>query len=231
MAKAKTDPKDRLLDAILMHVPFDGWSDAALRDAARDIGMELTEARALCPRGAMDLAVAYHRRGDQAMIAAMSKTDLSDMRYRDKVATALRLRVDALVDREVVRRASALFALPHNAPEGARLVWETADHIWTALGDTSKDANWYTKRATLSAVWASVVLFWLGDDSPDAAETSAFIDRRIDDVMSIEKVKARFRENPITKPFADFQKSLMSRVRAPDPDRMSGLPGSWSGPR
>ena len=71
--------------------------------------------------------------------------------------------------------------LPHMAPEGARLIWGTADRIWTALGDTSDDVNWYTKRATLSGVYAAVVLYWLGDDSTDGQATRAFIDRRISD--------------------------------------------------
>ena len=100
-------------------------------------------------------------------------------------------------DKEALRRAATLFALPMYAPDGVKLVWGTSDAIWNALGDTSTDANWYTKRATLSAVHAATVLYWLGDDSPDHRDTWAFLDRRIDDVMQIEKVKAKARENKL----------------------------------
>jgi ubiquinone biosynthesis protein COQ9 len=223
-------PTDRLLRAILPHVAFDGWSTKAFSAALAESGLSEAEALAAAPRGAIDLAIAFHRAGDRAMLESLAAADLSEMRFRDKVAAALRYRVEAMDDREAVRRASALFALPQHAPEGAKLVWETADHIWTALGDTSRDVNWYTKRATLSGVWASTVLYWLGDQSPGAADTFAFIDRRIDNVMQIEKAKAGLRKNPLTKPLMDLQSSILSRVRAPDPSKLDNLPGRWTRP-
>ena len=231
MAKTERPTIDILLDAALNHVAFDGWSPATFSAAARDAGLAEAEAKVLAPRGAVDLAVAYHRRGDRAMIERLKHADLSGMRFREKVSTALRYRIEAMSDREAVRRATALFALPNHAAEGARLVWETADHVWTALGDKSDDLNWYSKRATLSAVWASTVLYWLGDDSTDQADTFAFIDRRIEDVMRIEKVKGQLRENALTKPLMDLQSKLFSRVRMPDMSHLNDLPGRWQGPR
>jgi ubiquinone biosynthesis protein COQ9 len=152
------------------------------------------------------------------------------MRFREKVAHAVRLRLQAAGDKEAVRRGTSLFALPHMAAEGSRLIWGTADAIWTALGDTSEDANWYTKRATLSAVYGSVVLFWLGDSSPDAMDTDAFIDRRIADVMQFEKVKAAVNDNPLLKPLTVPLGKLAARVRAPR-RAADDLPGRWAEPR
>lgn len=208
---------DALLDAALPHVAFDGWSEASFNAAARDIDMTVEAARALAPRGAIDLAVAYHRRGDAAMVAKLAETDLSGMRFRDKVATALRIRLSVMEDREAVRRASTLFSLPNNATEGGKLVWETADHVWTALGDESRDGNWYSKRAILSGVWGATVLYWLGDDSAGFADTHDFIDRRIEDVMRFEKLKSQLKDNPLTKPFMQMQEAVMGRMKAPTP--------------
>ena len=132
-------------------------------------------------------------------------------------------------DREVVRRAVALFALPHLAPEGARALWNTADAIWTALGDTSEDYNWYTKRATLSGVYSSTVLFWLGDDSAGHQATWEFLDRRIEDVMQFEKLKAGVEKNPLLKPVFAVPTWLLGRVRRPQRGP-GGYPG-WTGPR
>ena len=216
---SKTVDLDALLDAALAHVAFDGWTQATFDAAAADLGIAPDAARGIAPRGAIDLAVAFHRRGDRAMLEALESTDLSDLRYSEKVAKALELRIKAMTDREAVRRATTLFALPTNAPEGARLVWETADHVWNALGDTSTDGNWYTKRATLSAVWASTVLFWLGDDSPLYAKTFEFIDRRIDNVMQIEKLKGQVRANPLMRPLARLEASVMAAVKPPRRDR------------
>lgn len=205
---------DRLLEAVAPHVAFDGWSETAFRAAAQDAGIAPELARALCPRGALDLAVAYHRRGDAAMIAALGAEDLSALRFRDRIARAVRLRLEG-ADREVVRRGAALFALPQSAATGAGLVWGTADAIWRALGDTSDDFNWYSKRATLSAVYSATLLYWLGDESEGREATWAFLDRRIEDVMRFEETKARVRESPGLSRLLKGPFDLLSRVRPP----------------
>ena len=232
MMNAPIDPaKDQLLDAILPHVAFDGWAPVAFNAAVAEVGIDPAHARTLCPRGAVDLAVAYHERGDRAMVAALKAADMSDMRFRDKVAHAVRLRIRAIDDKEAVRRGTALFALPHMAADGAKLIWGTADAIWDALGDTSQDGNWYTKRMTLSGVYASVVLYWLGDDSLGAQATDAFIDRRIDDVMQFEKVKAQLRDNPLLKPVTGPLGRLMAGIKAPTKIPQVDLPGMWRDPQ
>lgn len=225
------DPaRERLLDAILPHVPFDGWSPAAWTAAVADAGLRPDHAATICPRGATDLAVAFHRRGDAAMERAIRSADLTGMKFRDKVAFALRARIAAIEDKEAVRRGTALFALPHLAAEGARLIWGTADRIWTALGDRSDDVNWYTKRATLAGVYGATVLYWLGDDSLGAQATDAFIDRRIDDVMRIEKVKATVNGNPLLRPLTGPLNRLFGMVKAPSRGPAPDLPGRWSSP-
>jgi ubiquinone biosynthesis protein COQ9 len=162
------------------------------------------------------------------MIEALQAADMSEIRFRDKIAHAVWLRIQA-VDREVVRRGMSLFSLPHYAPEGVRLVWETADAIWSALGDTSDDVNWYTKRATLSAVFTSTILFWLGDDSEGFIDTKAFLDRRIDDVMSIEKAKAGVRDNKALSALFALPNAVFGMIKAPSGAGRTDVPGMQMG--
>jgi len=226
-----SDPKEQLLDAALIHVAFDGWSEAAFKAAIADSEMDETVARAVCPRGAVDLAVAYHHRGDALMVDAFKAEDHTDKRYRDKVTRAVQLRLQVIEDKEAVRRGATLFALPMYAPDGAKLVWGTADAIWTALGDTSDDFNWYSKRATLSGVYSATVLFWLGDSSEGHARTWDFLERRIDNVMQIERVKAQVNKNPLLSKLMTGPNWLMSQVKAPSQFSKSDFPGSWNAPR
>lgn len=219
--------KEKLLDAALPHVAFDGWSDTSFSAAVAEVDVSKDEARLACPRGAVDLAIAYHARGDALMLERLATEDLDGMKFRQKVAAALRVRLEVIEDKEAVRRAATLFALPHHAGDSARLVWQTADHVWTALGDTSDDYNWYTKRATLSGVWASTVLYWLGDDGTDMQNTKAFIDRRIEDVMQVEKIKAGVRSAPLVGPLARAVESALSRIKPPSSEPRSDLPGTW----
>jgi ubiquinone biosynthesis protein COQ9 len=205
---------DRLLDAVLIHVPFDGWSRAALAGAARDEGIDPALAHALFPRDGVDLALAYHRRGDREMAQSLAARDLSGLRMREKVALALRLRLEQ-ADREAVRRAAALFALPQHAADGARALWETADAVWTALGDASEDGNWYTKRAILASVQGATVLYWLGDDSPGQQATWEFLDRRIEGVMRFEIAKAQVQKNPLLRAAFAVPLAAMAVARKP----------------
>ncbi|WP_372837767.1 COQ9 family protein [Phaeovulum sp.] len=203
VAAARAD----LLAAILPNVPFDGWSEPAFKAAVEASGIELALARLVCPRGAVDLAVAYHRAGDAAMLARLAEIDLSAMRIRDRVAMALRLRLE-VADPELVRRGAAVFALPQNAATGAALIWATADAIWRALGDSSDDFNWYSKRMSLSAVYSACALFWMGDTSERQRDTEEFIARRVEDVMTFERFKGRIVDLPGVK-------DLLSGIRAP----------------
>ncbi|MEO0914948.1 MAG: COQ9 family protein, partial [Pseudomonadota bacterium] len=175
----------------------------------------------------VDLALAFHRAGDAELARRLAEADLSHLRYSERVARAIEMRLETVAeDREAVRRGAALFALPIYAADGARAIWETADTIWVGLGDTSEDYNWYTKRMTLSAVYSSVVLYWLGDESADGQATREFIERRIDNVMQFEKVKSAMRASPIGRILENGPGRLLDGVRAPGAAR-EDLPGWW----
>lgn len=215
--------RDRLIEAALPHVAFDGWSDETLTLARAETGISAEMARLAFPRGGIDMALAFHRRADRQLAEDLAATPLETMRVREKIAYAVRRRIELVADhREAVRRGATLFALPMYAPEGAKAIWETADTIWTACGDTSTDYNWYSKRAILASVYSSTVLYWLGDESPGFEKTWAFLDRRIEGVMQFEKVKATVENNPLGRIVFWGPKQLLNQVRAP---RRNGGPG------
>ncbi len=214
--------KERILAAALAHVAFDGWSAATLKAALADSAAAPALAAALFPRGGVDLAVAYHQRGDQAMRDGLAAADLAALKLRERIALAVRLRLQA-ADKELVRRGSALFSLPQHAATGAGLIWGTAEAIWTALGDESRDVNWYSKRMSLGAVYTATVLYWLGDHSDGDADTWAFLDRRIENVMQVEKAKAALRKNPLAAALLAGPMKILARVGAPE--RHDDLPG------
>jgi ubiquinone biosynthesis protein COQ9 len=169
-----------LIEAMLPEVPFDGWSRAALRAAARRCGITAEEARALFPGGTADLVAAFSRWADQRMLDRFEALPLTDTRISDRIARAIATRFDIVAPwREAVRRALTVLALPYNAPLAGRLVYDTVDAIWYAAGDAATDFSFYTKRATLAAIYSAAVLYWLEDRSEGFADTLAFVDRRL----------------------------------------------------
>jgi ubiquinone biosynthesis protein COQ9 len=184
--------RDRLIEAMLPDIAFDGWSHAAVRVAARQLDMPAAEAEALFPGGAPGLVAAFSRWADRQMLDRYEAAVADGEGTSARVRRALELRFEVVAPwREAVRRALSVLALPPHAALGARLVYETVDGIWYAAGDASTDISFYTKRATLAAVYSATLMYWLEDRSEDFADTRGFIDRRLADVRQLGEARAR----------------------------------------
>jgi ubiquinone biosynthesis protein COQ9 len=181
-----------LIEAMLPDVPFDGWSRATLRAAARRIGMPVAEALALFPAGPADFAACFSRWADRRTLDRLERMPLDQLRVPERVALAVNTRLEIVEPwREAVRRALTILALPQNAPLAMRLLYETVDGIWYAAGDSATDFSFYTKRATLAAVYAATLLYWLEDRAAGSADTRAFLDRRLAGVARFGEARQR----------------------------------------
>ncbi len=200
-------------------VPFDGWSESCFVESARQAGVESDEAYAAFPNGVNDLAVFFHHYGDNKMLEKLHDSDLEGLRYSEKIAHAVWLRVAvAKGDRNLVRRGIAYFSLPPNVTLGSSLIWGTANKIWNFMGDSSDDYNWYTKRMILSGVLTSTLVYFTGDDSDDNVATREFIDRQIASVLNFEKYKSRARNNPLVAPILNSMEKYIKKPRAEQTD-------------
>lgn len=192
---------DELRAALAPLVPeaaaFDGWGDAALASAAAVLGVPADRAKLAFPGGAVDMIDAWFAHVDGAMADALPPERIAAMKIRDRIRALVLARLEAVAPyREALRRAFAILARPGNIARGAKLGWRAADAMWRLAGDRATDFNHYSKRATLAALYAATLMAWMQDDSADWAETRAFLDRRIDDVMRFEKLKGRLRPHP-----------------------------------
>jgi ubiquinone biosynthesis protein COQ9 len=173
---------------------FDGWSRAAVDAAAESLGIDQAHARLAMPKTQAGMVDVYIQGVDRALEEHFTDERLAGMKIRQKIRSLVWQRLEIMAPaREAVRRGAAILAMPQNLPLGARIGWRTADLMWRIAGDTSTDYNHYTKRILLGGVYASTLLVWLNDNGEGWAETGAFLDRRIDDVMKIEKWKAERR--------------------------------------
>lgn len=202
--------KRALLEAMLPHVPFDGWTAKSLNLAARDAGIDTGVVLRAFPGGAADLLDFWVSETDAAMLRVLEGRDLAAMKVRERVKLAVMTRLElAAPHREAVRRALTLEALPQHAPRALRQVYRTVDAIWYAAGDTATDFNFYTKRLLLAGVYAATLMHWLDDKSESFAGTSAFLDRRLADVMQIEKAKGKLAKlaDRLPNPFRNLRRA------------------------
>ena len=200
-----TDPNDMTLDelraALVERLPeeaaFEGWSEKALAAAAAAIGVPADRARLAFVGGGGQMVDAWFASIDRRMADALPADKLAEMRVRDRITQLVLARLALLAPhREALRRALAVLAMPHHIAMGTAVGWRAAETMWRLAGDNSTGFAHYTKRMTLLGVYGATLLVFIDDESEDYAETRAFLDRRIDDVMKFEKFKAQMKPDP-----------------------------------
>ncbi len=185
--------REALAPGIAANAAFDGWGDAARDMAAQGTGIDTDVARLAFTGGAVDMIDAWFAHVDAVMADALPADALAAMKVRERITALVEARLAAVAaDRESLRRALAILAMPQNVARAARLGWRTVDTIWRMAGDTATDYNHYTKRTILLGVYGATVTVFMDDDSEGYAETRAFLARRIDGIMRFEKAKAGF---------------------------------------
>lgn len=187
--------KDRALEAALAHAAFDGWSKRTLLNAAADSGIDRATAARLFPQGGDSLLAWFDDWADRQMAQAVAGTDLTALPIRKRVAQIVRARLERLAPhREAARKAIAARVVPSSAASGGQALWRTADRVWELAGMPAapdEGWSWYTRRASLAGLLAATTLYWLDDASDGLADSWAFLDRRIEDVIRIGKLRGR----------------------------------------
>jgi ubiquinone biosynthesis protein COQ9 len=183
--------KEAVLAAALPDAAFDGFTEAMLAKAGKAAGLDKEALARLFPEGPLSLVEYYSLSADAGVEKLLAAMDLAKMKIRERIAAAVLARLSILKpNKEAARRAGATLSLPMHAGLAARLLYRSVDAMWRAVGDTSTDFNFYTKRGILAGVYGSTLLRWFNDTSEDEAATTQFLAARIENVMQFEKFKA-----------------------------------------
>jgi ubiquinone biosynthesis protein COQ9 len=185
--------RSALAPLIASNAAFDGWNAHAVDAAADRAGIDRDVARLAFPGSAVDMIDAWFESVDRSMLDKLPPATLGAMKIRERIAALVEARLELVSgDREALRRAIAILAMPQNLPRAARLGWRAAHVMWRAAGDTATDYNHYSKRTLLAGIYAATITVFLDDESEGHADTRAFLSRRIDGVMRFEKAKAKW---------------------------------------
>ena len=193
--------KFNLVNAMLVHVPFDGWSWTALEQGAIDMDFETKlnfEDRKkiyydLFKNGPIDFIETFSKIIDDEMEKNYESLAIKPDRVPQKIKTIILIRLHLSQKyKEAVRSSLSLTAIPKNSKQSLKILYRTCHRIWKIAGDTSTDFSFYTKRASLAAVYSSTLLFWLNDNSSTQDETESFLDRRLKDISRISNLKKPF---------------------------------------
>ena len=182
-----TATRDAVLLEMLGNVAFDGWTDRSLREAGRMAGIDPALLPVVFAGGVGDVLAHLSEWADRQMAQAVAdEVGFEELRLVEKVAFCVRARLEALgPHREAIRRSVTIAASPRHARKMAAATAHTVNFVWELCGDASTDINFYTKRGLLGAVMTSTTLYWLGDSSENHEGTWAFLDRRLQRVLSV----------------------------------------------
>jgi ubiquinone biosynthesis protein COQ9 len=195
------------------HAGFDGWSEAAVHAAADEMAVDRDVAMLAFKGKSIDMIDAWVEGVDLELARHLPAEKLNAMKIRDRITALLATRLEIMApDRESLRRALAIMAMPINLARAAKMGWRSADRMWRLAGDSATDLNHYTKRMSLSAVYGSTLSVFVNDDSENFVDTRAFLDRRIDNVMQIEKVKFQAKQR---KEYMPSLSRFIGRLRYP----------------
>lgn len=193
-SNAMRETRDRLVLAALPHIPFEGWSRRALREAAKDLGIDPSMVERAFAGGPVAAVDHFCALADRRLVEEAARLDCAGMRHSERISWLVRRRLEGWVEhREALRRAVTLLALPGNGAVALRATWRTVDTIWHAAGDKSVDVSYYTKRLSLAAVYGSTLLYWLEDGSEGFADSWDFLDRRVSELARLPKIRAQIR--------------------------------------
>lgn len=176
--------RDHVLLATLPDVAENGWHWSSIEKAAQSCGLQDDMHGSLFPNGLVDAVAHFSDYIDRAMLKKLENIPTSALRSKDKVRAAILARYDILTPyKDATKATLAFWAMPNHVIQGQRVLWRSADRIWTWVGDTSTDYNRQTKRALLSSILMGTNMVWIGDDSENNIVTQAFLDRRLENVM------------------------------------------------
>ena len=121
----------------------------------------------------------------------------TSIRTPERLELALQYRFQQMQkNKDLFRKIVKYLLHPIRSPLGLKYAYQTVNTLWYTSGDRATDYNHYTKRLLLSGVLASTTLYWLRDTSDDYSKTWVFLDRRIQNVMTVggymAKIKQRF---------------------------------------
>ncbi|KAK3906262.1 COQ9-domain-containing protein [Staphylotrichum tortipilum] len=187
-----TPAEAQLLSAAYAHVPAHGFTPDALALGARDTGL-LDISPAILPDGVFSL-IQWHLHAQRTALAGKVGDVLAErvvkgrsrgnLTVAEKVEAITWARLRGNEESGVIGRwqeALAIMAQPSYVPASLKELAQLADEILYLAGDVSVDPSWYTKRASLSTIYAAAELFQTTDTSPELRETRAFLRRRLDE--------------------------------------------------
>lgn len=184
--------KAQFLQEFVREVPFHGWTDRVFSVVEKKLGLQKNYSIMLFPGGIKEIVTLFEEQLDASMKAQCHELFADKkIRVRDKIKQAVWLRlVGSKVNRAAFAALVKFYYNPMNYNVALKNLWKTVDEIWYLAGDEATDFNYYSKRFLLFSIYKATILYYISDNSADSKATEDFLEKRIENVMQINKIKS-----------------------------------------
>jgi ubiquinone biosynthesis protein COQ9 len=172
---------------------FNGWNQELL-DYANNQAKKYTSIKNFIPiSSAKELVKYFLEDNDQKMLAELREKKIEELPIREKIKQALLIRFN-LHQKEIIKYSCKFLIHPNNADLSFSSLAGSCDVIWRFAGDKSTDFNYYSKRLLLAGIYSSSIVYYLSKEDISDSELEDFISNRIENGMSINKIKSKIKE-------------------------------------
>lgn len=182
------------MEAMLNQVPAYGWSWKALYEGSSTISrferLDKTKLQRLFEDNISNIIKLFNERLDQDMINLFDRNINEELGMTQKVRQLILFRLYASKDyKEIIKSSLYFMGRPINSHSALEQLFKTCDKIWNTAGDDSKGATFFSKRFILAGVYSTTLGYWLSSANRSNEQTEKFLDKRLEDVKNLGKVK------------------------------------------
>ncbi len=175
----KSDPRARIVDALMELAAERTFEDITIRDVCAAADVSLADYRDAFPSKGAVLA-AFGRRIDRAVLSGTTD-ELAGEPARDRLFDVLMRRLDAMAPyRAALREITAWVRRdPIAAYRMNQAILNSMRFMLEAAGIDSEGSTGAFKLQGLAIAWARIVDVWLEDSEPELSQTMAALDREL----------------------------------------------------
>ena len=178
-----------ILEDAKIYVRKNGWTKNLLKKLLNsktksyDLGY-------LFPNGYSDLLSLALNEINKSLENKISKINIINFSISKRMKKILQTRLEILdADKIFYRKTFNHLLLPNKSKLMKRNLYKSVDKMWYLAGDNSTDFSFYTKRLILAAIYTNALFVFF---NKDIKEASINIDKNLEKISKIPKIKERF---------------------------------------
>lgn len=187
------DDKEKITQKFIELLSFEGWNQQTLEKAGIECGFDRNYIQILYPGKIDEFSQEFISERNRQAIFKAKLEGFDNLKTTQKAQELIFQRIKqyhyTLHTVEAVRKFASYCMNPGNIFASFRSIYQFSSDSWYEMGDKSTDFSFYTKRISFSSIYIKSFLYSLSDKSDNLQETKKFIQKSIDALMKINKLK------------------------------------------